>query len=160
MTLLMDGRFPPPSTITTQTSLTEQNKRPLIMISYSHANAQFCKQLVNEFKKHDKQLDIWVDFMYSHFIDIWEEIASAIEKADIVLFLLSKDYFDSKSCRQEVAYATDTLRKRFIPIYIDQGYQCGGWLGIRIAGLKYICFGDGEEKFKNSFRDLLNTILG
>ena len=59
-------------------------------------------------------------------IDLWEEVAAAIEKADVILFLMSKDYQDSKSCRQEVMYSKDSLKKRFIPIYIKKNFIATG----------------------------------
>lgn len=126
-----------------------------LMISYSHANMTFCRQLYDMLSK-EPTLSIWVDFNGYKSSDLWEEIAHAIEQSDYVLFLMSKEYFNSKSCRQEVAYVTDTLKKEFIPIYVDTDFKASGWLGIRIAGSQYIRF--GKNDFTDTYKELLSII--
>ncbi|CAF0916010.1 unnamed protein product [Didymodactylos carnosus] len=133
-----------------------KNNRSLVMVSYSHADTKFCQQLVNALKK-DNRFDIWVDFAYCHTEDLWEEIGQAIEKADVVLFLMTKDYYDSKSCRQEVMYAKDSLKKRFIPIYVQKEFVATGWLGIRVVGPQYIRF--GKKPFDDTVPELIELIL-
>jgi hypothetical protein len=88
---------------------------------------------------------------------LWEEIGEAIEKADLILFLMSKDYQDSKSCRQEVMYAKDSLKKRFIPIYIKKEFVPTGWLGVRIVGPQYIRF--GKKSFDDTIKELIKLII-
>jgi len=105
----------------------------------------------------DNRLDVWVDFAYCHTEDLWEEIGEAIEKASVVLFLMSTDYQDSKSCRQEVMYAKDSLKKRFIPIYVKKDFQATGWLGVRIVGPQYIRF--GKRPFDGTVKELMNIIF-
>ncbi|CAF5135155.1 unnamed protein product, partial [Rotaria magnacalcarata] len=83
------------------------------------------------------RLQIWVDFEYCHTEDLWEEIALAIEESKVIIFLMSKDYQDSKSCRQEVMYTKDSQKKRFIPVYIKKEFVATGWLGVRIVGPQY-----------------------
>jgi len=101
-------------------------------------------------------LEVWVDFAYCHSEDLWEEIAEAIEKSDVILFLMSKDYQDSKSCRQEVMYAKDSLKKRFIPIYMNKDFTATGWLGVRIVGPQYIRF--GKRSFEDTIKELSKII--
>ncbi|CAF4606046.1 unnamed protein product, partial [Didymodactylos carnosus] len=105
--------------------ITAHRSRPLAMISYSHANILFCKQLVDKIRLME-QFDVWIDYLnyeltnytsVTHSDDIWEEIAEAIEIASVVILIVSKEYYDSKSCRQELSYASDVLKKRIIPIY-------------------------------------------
>ncbi|UJR37659.1 hypothetical protein I4U23_030355 [Adineta vaga] len=129
--------------------------RTRVMVSYSHADQEFCRQLVDTLKK-DNRLDVWVDFAYCHTEDFWEEIGEAIEKANVVLLLMSKDYQDSKSCRQEVMYAKDSLKKRFIPIYVKKDFTATGWLGVRIVGPQYIRF--GKRSFDDTVKELLKLI--
>ena len=105
----------------------------------------------------DPRLDIWVDFIYCHSGDLWEEISEAIENAHVVLFLITKEYQSSKSCRQEVMYARDTLKKRFIPIYLKKDYVASSWLGIRIAGPQYIPF--GKRSFGDTLTEIVNMII-
>jgi hypothetical protein len=101
-------------------------------------------------------LEVWVDFAYCHTEDFWEEIAEAIEKSNVVLLLMSKDYQDSKSCRQEVMYAKDSLKKRFIPIYTKKDFAATGWLGVRIVGPQYIRF--GKKSFDDTVKELIKLI--
>lgn len=105
----------------------------------------------------DTRFEVWVDFSYCHTEDFWEEIGEAIEKSNVVLFLMSKDYQDSKSCRQEVMYAKDSLKKRFIPIYMKKDFTATGWLGVRIVGPQYVRF--GKKTFDETVKELVKIIL-
>ncbi|CAF0812428.1 unnamed protein product [Rotaria sp. Silwood1] len=149
----------PPST-SNQISNEKTERQPLVMISYSHSDTIFCQELVEHLSVY---LPIWVDYKQAkdtvaHSDDLWEEIARAMETASVIVLIVSKDYYDSKSCRQELSYASDTLKKRVIPIYApNQNYRASGWLGIRIAGQKYIHF--GRKSFKDAIEELSSTIL-
>ncbi|CAF3556461.1 unnamed protein product [Rotaria socialis] len=127
-----------------------------IMISYSHCDSTFCRELVDNLSH---RIPVWVDYKQKHLgtvhsDDLWEEIAGAMETATTIVVIVSKDYYDSKSCRQELSYACDTLKKRIVPIYApNQKYKASGWLGIRIAGQKYVHFG------RNAFTDALNELM-
>ncbi|CAF3764478.1 unnamed protein product [Adineta steineri] len=145
-----------PDTQALNQSGTSRVHRMHVMVSYSHADSDFCHQFVDALQK-DKRLDIWVDFAYCHTEDLWEEIGEAIEKADLLLFLMSKDYQDSKSCRQEVMYAKDSLKKRFIPIYVKKEFTATGWLGVRIVGPQYIRF--GKKPFDETVNELMKLIF-
>jgi len=131
-------------------------QQPLIMISYSHSDSTFCRELVEHLSPH---IPVWVDYKQAqhglnHSDDVWEEIAGAMEAATVIVLIVSKEYYDSKSCRQELSYASDTLKKRIVPVYApNHQYKASGWLGIRIAGQKYVHFG------KKSFTDALNELL-
>ncbi|CAF3777851.1 unnamed protein product [Rotaria sordida] len=137
------------------TSIANPSNRINVMISYSHTNADFCHDLVNALQK-DPRLDIWVDFIYCRSGDLWEEISEAIENAHVILFIITKEYQSSKSCRQEVMYARDTLKKRFIPIYLKNDFVANSWLGIRIVGAQYIRF--GKRSFGDSITEILNLM--
>jgi len=124
-----------------------------LMISYSHINIKFCRQLYEMLKKLP-ELSISVDISNGKYL--WKETVQTIEQSDVVLFLLSKDFYYSKSCRQEFIYVTDTLKKLFFPVFIDQNFKPTGWLHQRIARLKYIRF--GERDFMDSCEELLSLI--
>ncbi|CAF3766908.1 unnamed protein product [Rotaria sp. Silwood1] len=130
--------------------------RMRVMVSYSHADSDFCHQLVDALGK-ENLFDIWVDFAYCHTEDLWEEIGQAIEKSDIILFLMTKDYQNSKSCRQEVMYAKDSLKKKFIPVYVARDFVASGWLGVRIVGPQYIRF--GKKPFEATIKELVKLIF-
>jgi hypothetical protein len=138
----------------------EQQQQPHIMVSYSHSDSKFCREIVEHLSNH---IPVWVDYKQAHHgsnhsDDLWEQIASAIEIATIIVLIVSKEYYDSKSCRQELSYASDTLKKRIVPIYApDQQFKASGWLGIRIAGQKYVHF--GRKDFTDALNELLSLIL-
>ncbi|CAF2114923.1 unnamed protein product [Rotaria magnacalcarata] len=130
--------------------------RMRVMISYAHADSEFCHRLVDALQK-DTRLQIWVDFEYCHTEDLWEEIALAIEESKVIIFLMSKDYQDSKSCRQEVMYTKDSQKKRFIPVYIKKEFVATGWLGVRIVGPQYIRF--EKRSFDDTAKELIKLII-
>ncbi|CAF3025327.1 unnamed protein product [Rotaria sp. Silwood2] len=70
---------------------------------------------------------------------------------------MTKDYQDSKSCRQEVMYTKDSLKKRFIPIYVKRDFVASGWLGVRIVGPQYLRF--GKKPFEETVKDLVKLIF-
>ena len=91
------------------------NKQPLVMISYSHSDSTFCRELVEHLSAH---VPVWVDYKQAHHDiahsdDLWEEIARAMEMATVIVLIVSKEYYDSKSCRQELSYASDALKKTY-----------------------------------------------
>lgn len=138
----------------------QQERQPLAMISYSHSDSKFCRELVEHLSAH---VSVWVDYKQAkdtvaHSDDVWEEIARAMEMATVIVLIVSKDYYNSKSCRQELSYASDALKKRIIPIYPpDHQYRACGWLGIRIAGQKYIHF--GRKAFTDAIQELASVML-
>ncbi|CAF1201655.1 unnamed protein product [Adineta steineri] len=137
----------------------QTEQRPLVMISYSHSDTTFCRELVENLSAH---VPVWVDYKQArdavaHSDDLWEEIARAMEMASVIVLIISKEYYDSKSCRQELSYASDTLKKRIVPIYApNQLYRASGWLGIRIAGQKYIHF--GRKPFDDAVKELASMV--
>jgi hypothetical protein len=106
----------------------DNNQKPMIMISYSHQNADFCKQLYNEILK--RGYDIWIDFKFLKTGDLWEQICVGMKRANVIVCLISEEYCKSKSCRWEATYALDTLQatKSVIPVFI-QKYELPDWLG-------------------------------
>jgi hypothetical protein len=139
---------------------TDQEQQPLAMISYSHSDSTFCRELVERLSAY---VPVWVDYKQAHDAvahsdDLWEEIARAMEMASVIILIISKEYYDSKSCRQELSYASDALKKRIVPIYApNQQYRASGWLGIRIAGQKYIHF--GRKLFTEAIKELSAMVV-
>ncbi|CAF1167214.1 unnamed protein product, partial [Didymodactylos carnosus] len=141
-------------------------KRPLVMISYSHTDKKFCYQLVDALKIRCTNVDWWTDFIRQRSdrempqaADVWEEVAHAIEISTTIVSIITEDYYKGKSCRQQLAYANDTLKKRIIPIYANtvKDYRATGRLSIRIAPLKYIHF--GKKTFDVAIEELTDIIL-
>ncbi len=103
-------------------------EKPMIMISYSHGNNQFCDKILAEFEKNQKLFEIWIDRDHcSSSDDLWEKIARGIAQSRIVVFLLSQEYFNSKSCRKEANFAI-RREKSIVPVYIGEPGDCD-WLG-------------------------------
>jgi cell division protein FtsB len=104
------------------------NQKPMIMISYSHADTHFCTQLYNEILK--RGYDIWIDFEFIKTGDLWETIAVGMKQSRIIVCLMSETYFQSKSCRLEAIYALDKLQgtKSVIPVFL-QKHELPLWLG-------------------------------
>jgi hypothetical protein len=135
------------------------NKKPSIMISYSHDDKIFCKNLVHFLLTQQHIFDVWIDQNHLQTAgDIWEMIANGMEQANVILCLISNYYFQSKSCRQEFIYATDTLRKLIVPVLLEN-FKPKGWLGIRIPGLKYVRFQNLDQPDQVKMTALLDTIL-
>ncbi|CAF0784857.1 unnamed protein product [Adineta ricciae] len=141
-----------------QTSPTKIEK-PLVMISYSHHDKVFCDKLVDTLSNKQNLFDFWIDRNHSRIAgDLWELIASGIEHANVILCIISDYYFQSKSCRHELIYATDSLHKIIIPVILED-FKPKGWLGIRIPGMKYVRFHTIKQLDEEIITDLLETIL-
>jgi hypothetical protein len=125
---------------------------PHIMISYSHKDITFCRDLVRALKSHS--INLWVD-EDGHCLsdDCWEEIAVAIKNASTVLVIVSPSYCQSVSCRKEATYA-DKRKKTLIALYPNEdNYEPEEWLDIRLTGT-YVRFG------KKSFDECISRLLG
>ncbi|CAF4139837.1 unnamed protein product [Rotaria sp. Silwood2] len=105
------------------------NNKPSIMISYSHDNNTFCSKILNLLTTRNDNFDIWIDRTHCQGAnDLWEMIANGIESACVIVCLLSTQYFESKSCRQEFIYANDSLKKKIVHVLLDN-FEPKGWLG-------------------------------
>jgi len=111
--------------------------KPLIMISYARANDQFCDKILPELEKNKDLFDVWID--RKHFSSntyIWLEIARAIKQSSLIVLLLSKDYYNSRSCRKEALFAMKRM-KSIIPVYIGDPGDCD-WLGMLFQSFSFI----------------------
>jgi hypothetical protein len=106
----------------------DNNQKPMIMISYSHDDTDFCKQLYAEILK--RGYDVWIDFKFLKTGDLWEQICAGMKHASIIICLMSEEYCKSKSCRLEATYALDKLQatKSVIPVFL-QKHELPEWLG-------------------------------
>ncbi|CAF4764564.1 unnamed protein product, partial [Rotaria sp. Silwood2] len=70
-------------------------EKPMIMISYAHGNNPFCDKLLVELGKKGNLFGIWIDRNYcSSNEDLWEKIALGIKQSNLILCLLSQDYYN------------------------------------------------------------------
>jgi hypothetical protein len=99
------------------------------MIRYSHNNNRFCDKLYELLVKRNDSFEIWIDRTHcQEACDLWELIADGMEHACVIVCLLSREYFESKSCRREFTYAITSLKKRIIPVLLGD-FEPKGWLG-------------------------------
>ncbi|CAF1135956.1 unnamed protein product [Rotaria sp. Silwood1] len=150
---IWENVYPSSSTDVEIDSSTKTKSFCSLMISYSHMDIDFCRQLYNVFSILP-ELSVSVDFNNSKYL--WKDIAQTIEQSDLVLFLISNNFFNSKSCRQELIYVTDRLKKPFISVFINGDYQVTGWLKNRISESKQIRF--EERDFIDTCKELLLLI--
>ena len=103
--------------------------KPLVMISYCHANNEFCDKILELLDQKADLLEVWIDRRYCKSSgDVWESIARGIKGAQLVICIVSTEYLASKACRQEVIYAKDRLNKPFLPVYVEKPVV-SEWLG-------------------------------
>ena len=124
-----------------------------VMISYSHADIEFTQRLATRLSEVP-QLSIHLDVNSCKYL--WKETAQTIEQSDVVLLLLSEDYCRSKSCRQELIYAVDRLKKPILSLLIEPKCDQQGWLISRTAGKDPILF-DAND-FTKSCNELLSRM--
>ncbi|CAF1650613.1 unnamed protein product [Adineta ricciae] len=132
--------------------------KAMVMISYAHDNNEFCDKILTALKKDEDLFRIWIDRDHcSSSEDLWEKIARGIGEANLVICLLSQDYYNSRSCRKEFTFAFKR-NKPIIPIYFGKPGDCD-WLDIHIADRKYVRFtNDTKELNTTKVQEMLKTI--
>lgn len=86
-----------------------------VFISYSRLTSETATQLA---RKLEEIHNVWLDVTdLPGGWDWWEEIKAAIDRSEVIVFLLSPSFCLSPFCLQELTYA-DELKKRLIPVVI------------------------------------------
>jgi hypothetical protein len=110
--------------------------KPSIFVSYSHKDADFARQLVNDLKS--RVGSVWFDEVSIRPGRYWDdEVEKGIRETDVLLSLLSPNLLDSKICKDEFDNA-DRLGKPVIPILITHCDNDKMWM--RMARRQYIDF--------------------
>ena len=107
-----------------------------IMISYSHKDKIFCKQIYEELTKAGYR--VWIDFDQMHG-NVMDAMAQAIERSHIVIICMSEEYRNSNYCRAEAHYAFQRQRK-IVPVLLQEHYRPDGWLLFLIGQVLYVDF--------------------
>lgn len=107
-----------------------------IFVSYSRADIDIVRKLVDDI--HTKSnARCWVDWngieSGDQFVDV---IINAIDKVDIVLFILSDNSMSSEFARREIDYARNT-GKKIVPVVVDGG-KLRGWFLFFFGSVDYI----------------------
>lgn len=134
----------------------EQPEKQHIMISYQWGHQKVVLDLRDKLRESNFPVWIDVDFMEGSILQM---MATAIEKASVVLICYSENYRYSKNCRTEAEYAYQK-DKHVIPILLQYGYRPDGWLGILIGTKKFYDFSMYKHSFTKKFSELKNELDG
>ncbi|CAM4887948.1 unnamed protein product [Rotaria socialis] len=145
------------SPIDSSSDKTLKPSKPSIMISYSHADYDFCTELYKELDKKNEIFDIWIDRKYCTTGNLWERIADGIVNSSVILCLLSQKYYESKSCQQEFFYVFNKLKKNVIPIFIGRSSP-PNHMELLMCMSKYVRFNQMHPLEPKSLEELMNMI--
>ena len=122
-----------------------------IFISYSRKDKEIVFPLVKQIESHLKT-KCWIDWDGIQSGDEFRDnIIQAIDKSEVVLFMLS-DYSEKSSfIKKEIDYAKN-IEKRIIPIIVDGG-KLRGWFLFEFGNIDYIDLSNHDHLLK-LFRDL------
>lgn len=97
----------------------EEFSKLKIFVSYQWKSQQNVKKIysaLNNFEHVDVFMDI---YGIRAGMNLYSSLASNIQKADVILACVSRDYVKSKNCEREIIYA-DAFNKPIIPLYIEK----------------------------------------
>ena len=94
-----------------------------IFVSYAHAEAlnDWSKRLVEEARKlvaaglglrQAKDVDLWMDYKISGNAPLTGQLRDKVEKAGVLLVLMSEWYLESSWCRDELGWFFDAVRQK------------------------------------------------
>lgn len=124
-----------------------------VFISYSREDVAFAKRLYAALAEAGQ--DVWLDAEDLPSGMHWlTGVERAIERADVLAFVISPDSLMSERCMQEIEYAS-AQRKRIIPVIrrepqrssIPDGLARKNWI-----------FAREEDDFDGSIRELISCI--
>lgn len=125
-----------------------------VFISYSRKDLPFVDSLNKALLKVDKNVWVdWEDIPYSS--KWWDEISEAIEGASTFICVMSPDYFNSKTCNDELLIA-EKRNKRIIPL-LHKEFDIKNNSSNSIAKINWLPFRDTDD-FTSSFDRLMETI--
>jgi hypothetical protein len=100
-------------------NLSKHSRKGLVFISYSHEWQADAKYIADFLK--GRNINVWFDEDRLDAGDsLKEEIVKVIEKAKYCIPLLSKDYFHSRWCRDELDLAV-TMGVKIVPVKVEEG---------------------------------------
>ena len=119
-----------------------------VFISYSRSDNDFVRQLHGELAK--RGVEAWVDWEdIPPSAEWWQDICSAIEKTDAVVFVMSPDSIASRVCSDELAHAI-RHNKHVIPVVwrpVDPRAHPGLEIPAALAKINWIFFRPEEGEF-------------
>ena len=119
-----------------------EGKEKYIFISYRHMDAERVYPILQELEK--RGLRFWYDAGI-HTGDEWDEVIDDhIVKSHAMLVFLSKEYCQSKNCREEIKYARN-IEKRLLFVYLEPTELPQG-IRMRTSGMQAIHYHEFEQK--------------
>lgn len=117
-----------------------------IFISYSRHDKDKVFPFVDQINK-EVGTDCWIDLQGIESGEQFEEvIIKAIEKCQVVLFMLSDSSLKSEWTKREVYYAEDE-GKRIVPVLVN-GKKLRGWYKFHFGNVDFIDIDNAEQKMK------------
>ena len=109
---------------------------PKVFVSYSRADTKEVLPLVDRLEK-ETGVHFWIDREGIESAAQFEEvIISAIDRAEVVLFMLSDNSQHSQWTKDEITYAKNT-GKRVVPVVLHGG-ELKGWFLFKFGRINYI----------------------
>jgi len=131
--------------------ISEESKQ--VMISYNWSHQDIAIDLSKRLK--DAGFNIWIDVEKMSGSTLGA-MADAVESSCLILMLISKDYKNSANCRIEGEYVC-SLKKKFIPIIVEEGYKADGWLGAMLGTKLWYILSSGPS-FENNLKGILKAV--
>ena len=133
-----------------------------IFVSYSRRDRNRVIPFVKELEKKIGKNRIWIDRTgIESGDDFKDRIMSAIDRSEIVLFMLSDNSLQSEYAKMEVEYAHNT-DKKVIPVVLD-GKPLRGWFLFDFGRINYTDISDQDqvkqldETLKKAVHSAVNT---
>ncbi|KAJ8310041.1 hypothetical protein KUTeg_011906 [Tegillarca granosa] len=135
-----------------------------IMISYQWGNQPMMIKIKDILKSNGFKVWIDIDDMEGSTLNA---MASAVEKASVVLICYSQKYKDSDNLTMTTSAVTMTtlikaeyafqLKKKIVPLKMEKNFKPDGWLGFIIGSKLFFDF-SGKYSFESKIEGLLREL--
>ena len=117
-----------------------------VFVSYSRADKDRVMEIVRTLER-DTGLTFWMDLTGIESGSLFEDtIIQAIDRSEVVLFMLSDSFVSSPWTKREVYYA-ENQGKRVVPVSVD-GKPAGGWAKFHFGSIDCIDSTSAEQMSK------------
>ena len=115
-----------------------------IFISYSRKDKDYVIPFAKELDNRVGQNRIWIDWTgIESGEDFKDRIMNAIDRSQVILFMLSDNSLQSEYAKMEVEYAHNT-NKKVIPVILD-GKPLRGWFLFSFGRINYTDISDNDQ---------------
>ncbi len=113
-----------------------------VMISYCQKRSPIVHKIWKRMK--EENIPIWIDVERLGAGDLDENLAQAIDGANLIVSCFSEEYQKSAYCRQEFCYS-QREGKKIIPIRVQPNYLAQSWLAFKMGDLFYYDITNDEK---------------